>query len=366
MKSAYKILYFIAICMIATSCKKQEDIEIVSLTKLGDEFYFGERVLVYAPTTGDKDGVSYDWEATGGTFIGSRTQDRFENLWQAPSDTGTYYITVRAKKGKTTTSRTTKMRVSKYFFEDFKNSFATAGAGWASSNTVDVTYLGPVSNGIKLTATGSGSATSNPGTPNFRKALEIPLKIPFSVRTTLGWSNFFRTDQPYFIGLLFKQPLANRTSPYIREIRLEIWPQLASGNNYRLRFETFVPSTGTSRFTSGTPTVANPVPLTLTGNSGGNGRRADFLTASDQTKTFSISIDKDNVLTVHVDGVLWITSNGIKDWLTFAKANYPNFEDPEMREYRITWPARPSYLELSGSTILVKSVHINNNDEILK
>ena len=99
-----KLLLLIAVCIGAFSCKKDTGIQIESLNKAGSEFYFGEKVPVWASTAGDKDGIVYSWSATGGSFDGNRTQNLFENLWIAPNEPGEYTITVTAKNGVTSSS----------------------------------------------------------------------------------------------------------------------------------------------------------------------------------------------------------------------------------------------------------------------
>ena len=86
--------------------------------------------------------------------------------------------------------------------------------------------------------------------------------------------------------------------------------------------------------------------------------------ANGVVKNLSFSIDAGNVFHAYIDGQLWFTSNGIKDWLDYAKTNYPGFQDPVAKEYRVAFPAKES--GKPGSTIFLKSVYINNDGEILK
>jgi len=342
-------------------CKK-ESIEILTLGKAGSEFYFGERVAVWAGTQGNKRDISYEWKASGGSFEGWRTQNLFENLWIAPAVAGDYTITATAKNGSNSTSRTTNMKVSRYFFDHFQSKFTFNGNGWLQSNTTQLLVnSGDINTSmVELTA----SSTS---APNMRRLLDLAdLKIPFSIRTKLGWKGNFRAALPITISLYFKQPEANKNYPYIREIRWEIFPtnNPASTNNYQLRYETFVPATNTSRFSVNTNTTATlPLPLPLINPV--TGRNPVFMSVNGEEKNYSFSIDAENVFHAYVDGVLWFTSNGIKDWLIYAKATYPGFEDPVGREYRIAFPARASASAVA-SKIFISNVYINNDGEILK
>ena len=347
----------IILCVLTGSCKKDVEVKIESLNKAGQEFYFGERVAVWASTSGERNGIKYEWSATGGTFDGWRTQHLFENLWIAPAAKGEYTVTATAKNGGNTSSKSTVMNVTRYFFDHFQSTFTLNGNGWSQSNTTQslITNIDPAQSRIELTA----SSTS---TPNFRRNLNLAeLKIPFSVRTELGWKTYFRPNSTIIISLYFDQP-SNPNYPYLREIRWEIWPTVnpATTDNYQIRYETFIPATNTSKFSTVGNTAPNPLPLI----SPVKGRRADLAMANGVSKKLSFAVDASHVFHAYVDGSLWFTSNGIKDWLAFAKTTYQGFEDPVAREYRVTFPSKEG--SNPGSTIFLKSVYINNDGEILK
>src|SRR5687768_10337104 len=181
MQKIFNSVLLIAVCFFTFSCKKDVDINVQSLNKAGQEFYFGERVPVWASTSGDKKDISYEWSATGGTFDGWRTQNLFENLWIAPAAKGEYTVTATAKNGGKSSSKSTVMNVTRYFFDEFQSSFTLNGNGWSQSNTTQSlnTNLDPAQSNIELTASSSSA-------PNFRRSLNLAeLKIPFSVRTEL-------------------------------------------------------------------------------------------------------------------------------------------------------------------------------------
>jgi hypothetical protein len=349
----------IALSVLLFSCKKDMDVTIQSLNKSGEEFYFGEQVPVWVTANGENFQTTYEWSASGGTFSGSRTQNLFENLWVAPDSAGEYTITATAKpkNGNGSSTRSTKMRVTRYYFDEFQSAYTLNGNGWSTSNTKNVlmTDVDTAKSRLELTA----SSTS---APNVRRTLDLAdLKIPFSIRTRLGWKDYFRSGQAITISLYFKQP-SNASYPYIREIRWEIFPNVnpQTTNNYQLRYETYVPATNTSKFSTVGNAVPNPLPLI----SPVTGKRADHSLSDGQLRNFSFSVDAGNVFYAYVDGALWFTSNGIKDWLSYAKASYPGFEDPVAKEFRVTFPAKEN--NKPGSTLVMKHVYINNNGEILK
>jgi len=353
----YKIFSIIALCVFAFSCKKTVGVKIESLNKAGQEFYFGEKVPVWASTTGDKNEMTYEWTATGGTFDGFRTQNLYENLWIAPNVAGEYTVTATAKNDDGSSSKSTAMKVTRYYFDEFQSAYTLNGNGWSTSNTTNtlVTNTDTALSRLDLTA----SSTS---APNIRRTLNLAeLKIPFSIRTRMGWKTYFRAGQTITISLFFNQP-TNPNYPYIREIRWEIWPTVnpATTDNYQIRYETFVPATNTSKFSTVGNTVPNPLPLI----SPVKGKRTDLAMANGALKNLSFSIDADNVFHVYIDGVLWFTSNGIKDWLAYAKTTYTGFQDPSPKEYRVAFPAKET--TNVGTTIFLKSVYINNDGQILK
>lgn len=187
MRNIYKLFLFAGICFMAFSCKKKVEIEITSLNKAGQEFYFGEKVPVWASTNGDKEEVSYEWAATGGTFDGWRTQNLFENLWVAPAQAGEYTVTATAKNDGRSSSKSTLMKVSRYFFDEFQSTYTLNGNGWSTSNTTNnlVTNNDTAASRLELTA----SSTS---VPNVRRTLNLAeLSFPLSIRTRLGWKTYF-------------------------------------------------------------------------------------------------------------------------------------------------------------------------------
>lgn len=357
MRKIYNLFSIVALCVFAFACKKDVDVKIDSLNRPGNEFYFGEKVPVWASTVGDKHGISYEWTATGGTFDGFRTQNLYENLWIAPNTPGDYTITATAKNDGSSSSKSTNMKVTRYYFDEFQSTYTLNGNGWTTSNTTNTLKANtdPALSTLEVTASSSSA-------PNIRRTLNLAeLKIPFSIRTKLGWKSYWRSGQPVTISLYFNQP-STPAIPYLREIRWEIWPTAnpATTDNYQIRYETFVPASNTSKFSTVGNTLPNPLPLV----DPVKGKRPDLAMANGAIKNLSFSIDASNVFHVYIDGQLWFTSNGIKDWLDYAKANFAGFQDPVAKEYRVAFPAKES--NAAGSTVVLKSVYINNDGEILK
>ena len=175
MRTIYNLPSLVVICTFAFSCKKNIDVQIESLNKSGQEFYFGEKVPVWASTSGDLDGMYYEWTATGGTFDGFRTQNLFENLWIAPNVPGEYTVTATAKSDGSSSSKSTNLKVTRYYFDEFQSVYTLNGNGWATSNTTNSlkNNTDPALSSLELTASASSA-------PNIRRTLNLAeLKIPF-------------------------------------------------------------------------------------------------------------------------------------------------------------------------------------------
>ena len=349
------------IALAALSCKKKLDVAIVSLNKPGEEFYYGEKVPVWASTNGEKEGISYEWSATGGTFDGWRTQNLFENLWIAPNKPGEYTVTATAKNTGSTSSRSTVMKVTRYFFDDFQSPYTLNGNGWSVSNVDDtgralISKPNPAESWLEL------EATSTKDAPRINRSLNLAeLKIPFSVKAVLGWKTYVRNSSPITVSLYFAQP-GTPTIPFMREIRWEIWPGVDPGttDNYQLRFETFVPATNQSKLSVKNAVFPDPGAL----SDPVKGRLPALRSADGELKALSFSLDAQNVFHAYVGGNLWFTSNAIKDWLAQAKATFPNFADPVAREFRVAFPAKETNKQ--GTILVMKSVYINNDGQILQ
>lgn len=361
MRKLYHTGLLMILCIAAVSCKKDDKVEIVTLSKAGEEFYFGEKVKVWAGTQGgDNTTVSYKWTATGGTFDGWRTQNLFENLWIAPAQIGDYTVTATADHNGSNASRSTNMKVTRYFFDEFQSEFTFEGNGWAQADMTNSLVIDndPLKSIIEITA-----ATVNK-TAVLRRDLNLAdLRIPLSVRAKLGWKTFFRAGQPVIISLFFKQPAENTNYPFLREIRWEYYPTVdpATTDSYQIRYETFIPASGKSTFSTATAVLPAPLPLI----NPVKGRSPLFKSLTGVEKSIAFAIDANNVFTTYVDGVQWFSSNGIKDWLAYCKTTYPGFEDPLASRFQIAYPGKANTNE-KGTVGFVNSVFITNDGTIVK
>lgn len=375
-------LMAIVISALMTSCKKDGGpTEIVSLSKMGTEFYFGQRVPVWtAFNSGARDytQMNFDWSCSAGRFDDARTSNLFENLWVAPDSIGNFAVTVNARYGNGPVStRTTHMNVDVYFIDHFYYQFSNQFSSVWSQNANSITYSTTGNDTTNCLTALPTSASSN---PYISRTLSLPLTVPFSVRTNLAFTKGtgtgglnYRDDGntdslPSFtyISIRFQQPTTNTSYPFIRELRWEFAPIKlskakipASVKNYRLRYEKFTPTTGQSVWSSDSlNAVGLPNPLALVTPTLGWDNR--FQMTGDVYKRFSFAMGADYTFTAYVDGVQWVTSNAIKNWINDARTRYPGFQDPVPNTYMITYPGLKSTSDNIKTTIKVNEVRITN------
>lgn len=349
----FKYCTIFAFCIGIFACKKDITAKIESLNKPGEQFYFGEWVPVWVEATGMGESPYYDWTATGGMFENERTQHLRENLWIAPSEKGTFTVTASSNGA----SKSATMEVVRYFFDEFQSAYTINGNGWGASNST-TTLMDSTDAAVSRLQVASSSSSNGSVQRTFTT---VPLGFPMCVRTRLSWTKHFKPGGEFYISLYFVQPLDNPTFPYIREIRLEVYPTVdpATTNNYQIRYETYTPSTNISNFSTSTSTLPGALPL----KNPTTGMDPLFQMGDGQQKNFTISIDASNALSIYIDGNLWLQSNGIKDWLAYAKAHYPGFKDPVFKQYKMTFPGKDGS---NATTMQMKSVYISNDGELLK
>jgi hypothetical protein len=317
-----KYILFILTAILLTACEK-ESVTILTLSKAGDYFYFGEKVQVWTGVEADPRSVTYDWECTGGSFDGFRTQHLFENLWIAPDKPGEYIITVTAKTPDGSDSRRTKMKVTGYFAEDFDYGSKNP-AGWASSNTTlaynDLTVNGGIDKVVTV------PATSNSGNAQLRRSMTgVPLTPPFSIRTKMmytgykavtGTNDVTTANYSTYLSITFVQPATNPDKPYIREIRWEFCPPAGNTKkNWRLRMESYTPAYGRSTWaTAAGNNLPTPAPF-IAGAIDGWSDLFNF--PANIFRTFSMTVDADWNFSAYVDGVPFVSkSDAIKRFVT--------------------------------------------------
>jgi len=182
MKKIKYSLYVLLALMAFSGCQKEKgNVQIVSLSKKGSEFFFGEKVTVWATANIDDHSgaayasdATYKWECDGGSFTG--VPGLFENVWVAPKAAGKYTVTLTVSDKGSTDIRKTEMNVSSYFYDKFEST-TTA---WKNSDT-RVTYNKTLGR-MELSVSTAGKFTGN-----FRyEFADTALKAPFSCKADIG------------------------------------------------------------------------------------------------------------------------------------------------------------------------------------
>lgn len=286
MKHLINSLLTISVIALLVACS-DEDVEIKTLNKFGNQFYFGEKVVVWAGTeTTDYANVKYSWKCDGGHFIGP--QYLFENLWVAPQTPGEYTVTVTATVGNKMSTRETKMKVSYFFFDNFENSLNLPL--WAPRDGV-ITYDLVLQKAKCLAKTGKYGS--------FYKILTDSLKIPFSVFSNVGFETFKNTTSYLQNRLLFMYP-EDLATPFIREINWQFLPK-ATGTtkNLKIRFETYQPN----------------IPLSTWYDILLDEVNVNASMADNSYEDFSMSIDADTIFHAYKNNQLICSSPAIRTWL---------------------------------------------------
>jgi hypothetical protein len=364
-----KYLISIAAAALLAACER-EPVTILTLSKAGDYFYFGEKVQVWTGVEADLHQVTYDWECTGGTFDGFRTQHLFENLWIAPDKPGEYLVTVTARTGDDSDTRQTKMKVTGYFAEDFDYGSKNP-AGWASSNTTlayeDLNVNGATDKVVRA------PATSNSGNAQLRRSMTgVPLAPPFSVRTKMmyagykavtGANDVTTANYATYLSLTFVQPAASPDKPYIREIRWEFCPPVENTKkNWRLRMESYTPATGKSAWATANGTnTANPAPFLPAAIDGWNEL---FHFPANTFRTFAITVDADWLFSAFVDGVALVEkSDALK---RFTAENALTHLDMKVNQFQLNIPRKSASSAPNTEMVWVVSrVDINDKNSAI-
>ena len=255
--NALKYINSIVLCtilLVISSCKDDVQIDIVTLSKYGQQFYLGEKVVMWAGVeTNDLKNVQYHWECDGGSFL--VPDNVFENTWVAPNVAGIYTVKVTAKIGDKSSVRESKMNVINYYlFENFDNGKNNAGfiyynAAKASYSMNDSITFPNKQNLWKIMLT-SSKPTSTGAIYYIYPFTKGNLQIPFSMLFNMGFETFPNILANVQQRIVFNTPLINKEKPYLKEINWSMLPA-ATGTtkNLKIRMLVYTPTTNTSTWT---------------------------------------------------------------------------------------------------------------------
>lgn len=282
--------------LFLAGCEKEESfVRIDSVSKVGNEFFQGQKVQVWvAAEAGALKDARYTWECDGGYFSGPK--DLFQNVWVAPRKAGEFTVTCKVDCNGESDSRSTKMVVGDYFFDKF----SVTSTNFSLSN-----FTATYANGEVLLV---GSRANTRG--SFRREFsDTALHNPFTYKAEMAWrSKYKNAASSMYVRMQINKPIrydGSKVKQYVREIRLELWPTATgTAKNYSLRYEVF-----SSVFSTSTWIVME------------EGRKPEFVftdgaKAADKRgmRPFSMAVDADFKTTVKLDGISLIESDAIKNW----------------------------------------------------
>ncbi|WP_234735787.1 hypothetical protein [Tellurirhabdus bombi] len=317
-----KILAILTTGLFFTGCQEPALVEIDSLSAMGDEFFFGQKVKVWmAVKTDDLPAARYQWACDGGRL--TQPQGLDENTWEAPRKAGRYNITCEVNVNGKKESRVHEMWVSSYYFEKFEktsHTFTTNG----SSATIKNGHLEPRVN----------STTATRGYVQ-RAFADVELKVPVSSVAQVGWISNFPKDAIrvgtavaentlYYEWTLNRDP-RRQDNLFIDNVRFEWYP---AGKTSGLPVGTDgKPYNGLFRFQQRNATNSVATPFLVTVN------HPALTFAQNQNKKVAMTIGPDYRIYVYVGGEEIINSDALIQWRATNKSK----DDIFVNQWRINY-----------------------------
>jgi hypothetical protein len=331
---------YIAILLIALlfACSDEDPtVEIDSLSALGDEFFYRQKVKVWmAVKTNDLPAARYTWTCDGGTLTQPQSLD--ENTWQAPRAPGVYNVTCTVDVNGVKQSRSHEMFVSVFYFDKFERTPHTF-----TGNNSSVVLVKDALSGTSHLEARVSSTTATRGYVQ-RAFDDLELHAPFSSQAQVGWISNFPAKEIkigaitaentlYYEWTLNRDPDA-QDNLFIENIRFEWYP--VGKSNGLPKFNT-VPWNGTLIYTVRNVTTNTSVPFNVYIN------HPALTFAQNQNKKVSLSVDASYLVHVFVDGVEVLNSNAIQQWRTTNNSK----DDIYINQWRI------NYVSNTGQTPLI-------------
>ena len=305
MKKMKYSLFVLLLAVIFSGCKKEDaSVQIISLSKKGSEFFFGEKVQIWVSAnindhTGAayRSSATYKWECDGGGFSG--VPGLFENVWIAPQKAGKYIITVTVEDNGAKDVRKTEMYVSSYFYDKFERSTTS----WKNSDTKVAynTTLGRMELSVSTASKFQG---------NFRYEFgDTALKAPISCSADIGWTSKYpatklnsnKTENNTWWRFQSNRPPHDKK--YIDDIRIEFWPVgtqigVTPALNAKFRWETYDITSGIKVWTD--MPINDPA----------------FTFAKDQVKNMIFTLTADHTAIIYIDKKEIFRTDAMKLWRT--------------------------------------------------
>jgi hypothetical protein len=367
MKKIKKYLLLLFVVLLWSSCEKEEEafVEIDSVSALGDEFFYGQKVKVWTVVkTNNLADARYTWSCSGGTL--TQPQGLDENTWQAPKEPGVYTVTCTVDVNGVTHTRSREMYVSVYYFDKIERTFLhTLGSSNSSMSIIldSATRISHVEATVNVSSATRGFVQRAFG--------DQDLHIPFSTMAQLGWitkpspsKNTFplkdikigtavSENTIYYEWTLNRDP-DRLDNIYIDNIKFEWYPVGKSsglpldplGNPYNGVFRFLVRDLSTSALT------LYDVPV--------NNTALSF--AANELKNVSIAIDADYIFYVSVGGVEIFNTDAMKQW----RISNNSQDDIYINEWRINYVSNVNNSTNAPPIIFIDNTIGVNDGTILK
>lgn len=358
---SFKYIKFLlaSLCIVfATSCTDENYVHIDSLSTAGDEFYCNQKIKMWMVVrSNDLMEVDYEWSCDGGRI--TQPQGLDENTWQAPNVPGIYTVSCKVTAGGKSEVRTHSMYVSSYYFEKFEKLPFSFSAQSESTIAYKTETVNGVLNGY---AEFNGKSTTNAYRYLNKSFNDSELKLPFSTMGKIGFSSNIPKDtlkvgnskgpHSLYYAWGFNRDPKKTDAVYPTEFQLEWYPNKdgkvpniplvtpQSKFNTRLRI---------NYLDNG---VARNIVSYLTIN--------ELSTFSNKVyKKVSLSIDRDYLIHVNIDGVEVLKS----DFLQIFRRDFNCVDDIYINWWRIGFPVGASK-ELP--VLYLDDVYSINDGTILK
>ncbi|PXV66289.1 hypothetical protein CLV62_10540 [Dysgonomonas alginatilytica] len=331
MKHYIKSLYFILLCgLLATSCSDDHYVEIDSLNTDGDEFYCNQKVKIWmAVRSDDLSEVDYQWSCEGGRL--TQPQGLDEMTWQAPNTPGTYSVSCTVSSGGKSETRIHKMYVSSYFFEKFEKT----PYGIVVQTGAEILAKTESIGGITNTYAQFNGKSSTEAQRYLEKVFnDAQLKIPFSTMSKIGFISAIPKDSLtvgqkkgppslYYTWVLKRDP-KQADAIYPVQLTVEWYPNVngkmpvtSLGEKFNLAISISYLEKGISKAVS----LRTYIPE---------------ISSFDNKiyKKFSMSVDKDYYIYIHLDGKEVYKS----EWLRTFRTTHNSQDDIYIDRWRIGFP----------------------------
>ncbi len=346
-----RLKYLLAVIATGTllGCEEPASVEIDSLSAMGDEFFFGQKVKVWmAVNSNDLPAARYTWSSQGGRL--TQPQGLDENTWEAPREAGTYTITCEVDVNGTKRTRSREMWVSSYYFEKFEKSTHTFTLNSSAAT---------LRNGALETRVNSTTAARG----YIQRAFADPaLKAPVSSEARVGWLSNFPADAItvgasraentlYYEWTLNRDP-ERRDNLFIDNLRFEWYPV---GRTSGLPLDPDgEPYNGWLRIQQRNATTSATSAIMVRVN------HPALSFARNESKKVSLTVDADYLVHVYVEGTEILKSTALQEW----RQNNNATDDIYVNQWRINYCSNSS--GQTAPTLVFDDAYVATDGSILK